>query len=332
MLTHKSKIKNLKWLALCAMLFALSFPVQAQQVGKVPRLGFLSYNSRSSASTRVKAFQQGVRERGYVEGQNIVIEYRYADRKRDRLPQFAAELVRLKVDVIVTTGTPPTRAAQRATKTIPIVMTIVGRAVPRFVASLAKPGGNITGLTTRSPDLAGKRLELLKEAFPQVSQVAVLWDPARVVSGASFRETEAAARALGLQLQPVEFKGANDLENALAAITRGRADALIVLPVPTFTTLRGRIVELAAKSRLPAMYYRRDFAHAGGLMAYGTDFSDNFRRAATFVDKILKGAKPADLPVERPTKFELIINLKTAKKIGVTIPPEVLYRADEVIK
>ena len=239
--------------------------------------------------------------------------------------------MRLKVDVIVTTGTPPTRAAQRATKTIPIVMTIVGIPVPRFAASYAKPGGNITGLSTQTRGLAGKRLELLKEAFPQVSRVAVLRDPAREVTGANFRETEAAARVLGLQLQSVKFTGANDLD-ALAAITRERAGALIILPVPGLTTLRGRIVELAAKSRLPAMYHRKDFAHAGGLMAYGPDYLDNFRRAATYVDKILKGAKPADLPVERPTKFNLVVNLKTAQQLGLTIPPSVLYRADKVIK
>ncbi len=313
-------------------LIAEPLPAEAQQAGKVPRVGFLSYNSRSAESNRVEAFRQGIRDRGYVEGQNIVIEYRYADRKRNRLPQLAAELVRLKVDVIVTTGTPPTRAAQRVTKTIPIVMTIVGRPVPKFVASLAKPGGNITGLTTRSEDLAGKRLELLKEAFPHVSRVAVLWDPARAASGAGLRETEAAARVLGLQLQSVEFTGANDLGNALSAIIRERASALIIIPTPGFTTLRGRIVELAAKSRLPAMYYSRRYVQSGGLMAYGPDTADNFRRAATYVDKILKGAKPAGLPVEGPRKFELIINLKTAKQLGITISPEVLYQATKVIK
>ena len=313
-------------------LLAGPLPTEAQQSGKVYRVGFLSFNSRSAESKRVEAFRQGIRDRGYVEGQNIVIEYRYADRKRDRLPQLAAELVRLKVDVIVTTGTPPTRAAQRATKTIPIVMVIVGSPVPRFAASFAKPGGNITGLTTRSVDLAGKRLELLKEAFPHVSRVAVLWDPARAVSKIGFRETEAAARVLGLQLQSVEFTGANDLGNALSAIIRERAGALIIMPTPGFTTLRGRIVELAAKSRLPAMYHRKDFAHAGGLMAYGPDYLDNFRRAATYVDKILKGAKPADLPVERPTKFDFVINLKTAKKQGLTFSPQFLARADKVIK
>ncbi len=312
-------------------LFAGPLPAEAQQPNKLPRIGFLSINSRSSESPRVEAFRQGLNEHGYAEGQNIVIEYRYANRKRDRLPHLAAELVRLKVDVIVTTGTPPTRAAQRATKTIPIVMTIVGRPVPRFAASYAKPGGNITGLSTIARGLAGKRLELLKEAFPQVSRVAVLRDPAREVTGANFRETEAAARVLGLQLQSVEFTGANDLD-ALAAITRERAGALIILQVPGLTTLRGRIVELAAKSRLPAMYHRKDFAHAGGLMAYGPDYLDNFRRAATYVDKILKGAKPADLPVEHPTKFELIINLKTAKKLGLTIPPQFLAIANKVIK
>ena len=312
-------------------LFAGPLHAEAQQAGKVYRVGFLSFNSRSAESNRVEAFRQGIRDRGYVEGQNIVIEYRYADRKRDRLPQLAAELVRLKVDVIVTTGTPPTRAAQRVTKTIPIVMTIVGSPVPRFAASYAKPGGNITGLSTQTQGLYGKRLELLKEAFPQVSRVAVIWDPARAVTKLGFRETEAAARVLGLQLQSVEFTGANDLD-ALAAITRGRAGALIILPTPGFTTLRGRIVELAAKSRLPAMYYSRRYVQSGGLMAYGPDTADNFRRAATYVDKILKGAKPADLPVERPTKFNLVVNLKTAKQLGITIPPEVLYQATKVIK
>jgi len=313
-------------------LLAGPLPTEAQQAGKVPRVGFLSYNSRSSASARVEAFRQGVRERGYVKGKSILIEYRYANRKRDRLPQFAAELVRLKVDVIVTTGTPPTRAAKRATKTIPIVMTIVGRPVPRFAASFAKPGGNITGLSGLSVGLNAKRLELLKEAFPNVSRVAVLWDPARAVSETGFRETETAARALGLQLQSVKFTGTKDFKNALAAISKGRADALIALPFPTITTLRGQILKFAAESRLPVMYHRKDFVHAGGLMAYGPDLLDNFRRAATYMDKILKGAKPADLPVELPAKFELTINLKTAKAFGLTISPEVLFRADKVIK
>jgi len=313
-------------------LLAGPLPTEAQQPAKVPRIGFLSYNSRSSELARVEAFRRGVHEHGYVEGKNILIEYRYANRKRDRLPQFAAELVRLKVDVIVTTGTPPTRAAQRATKTIPIVMTIVGRPVPRFAASFAKPGGNITGLSSRSRGLYGKRLELLKEAFPNVSRVAVLWDPARSVSEVGFRETETAARELGLQLQSVEFAGAKDLKDAFVAISRGGADALIKLRFPGSTALREQIIELAAKSRLPAMYTRNDFVHAGGLMAYGPNPNDNFRRAAYFVDRILKGTKPGDLPIEQPTKFDFVINLKTAGQLGITIPPAVLYQATKVIK
>ncbi len=259
-----------------------------------------------------------------------MIEYRYANRKRDRLPQLEAELVGLKVAVIVTTGGPPTRAAKRATKTIPIVMTIVGRPVPRYVESLSRPGGNITGLTARSSDFAGKRMELLKEAFPQVSKVALLRDPS--FTSHSFRETEAAAHAMGLQTQSVEFRGANDLESALAAITKGGANALIVLPFPGLKSLRGQIIELAAKSHRPAMYQWKNFVRAGGFMAYGPNLTDNFRRAAYYVDRLLKGTKPGDLPVEQPRRFDLSINLKTAKQLGITIPPEVLFKATEVIK
>jgi len=307
---------------------------EAQQAGKVPRIGVLLGNSQSSHSTHVEAFRQGLRERGNVEGRNIVIEYRYGDANLDRLPKLAADLVGLNVDVIVTSGTPSTRAAQQATRTIPIVMTLVGDP-SRFIASLAKPGGNITGLTQISAELDGKRLELLKEAFPKVSHVAVLVDPTRSAQGVigALQHTRMAAEALGVKLLPLELRGPNpDLEGAFRAATSERVGALLVAPGPATELHKKRVVVLAAKSRLPAMYGPREFADLGGLMAYAPSYPDLFRRAATYVDKILKGAKPADLPVEQPTKFELVINLKTAKALGLTIPQTLLLRADQVIE
>jgi putative ABC transport system substrate-binding protein len=308
----------------------------AQQQGKVPRIGYLSAQSPSAESSRLDGFRQVLRDLGYVEGKNIVIEYRYAEGKFDRLPDLAAELVRLKIDVIVTPGSPSTRAAQQATRTIPLVMTVVGDPIQAgFIASLAKPGGNITGLTQISPQLSGKRLELLKEAFPKISRVAVFVDAALTaqrLSGA-LQETEMAAEALGIKLQSLEVGGPNpDLDGAFRTATSQRPGALNFLPGPVLERHRKRVVDLAAKSRLPAMYYSSEFVEAGGLMSYGVDLVDLYRRAAIYVDKILKGAKPADLPVEQPTKFELVINLKTAKQIGLTIPPNVLARADKVIK
>ena len=321
--------KQITVFTLCAVLFALSFSAEAQQSKKIPRIGFLT--QRVGIEAREEAFRKGLRELGYIEGQNIIIEWRFTEGKRERQTNLAADLVRLKVDCIVTAGTSATHAAKQATDTIPIVMGGVGDDPVQqgFVASLARPGGNITGFAIMGADLAGKRLELLKEAFPKVSRVAFLWDPANPGLAAYFRETEVAARAIGVQLQSLEFRGSKDIEAAFRAAIKGRAEALIVVAGGSH---RERIVNLAAKGRLPAMYTDPTAVPAGGLMSYGADIPEQFRRAATYVDKILKGTKPADLPVERPIKFELIINLKTAKQIGLTIPPNVLARADRVIR
>ena len=304
----------------------------ARPVANVFRIGFLLI-SPSQAAPSIEAFRRALRERGYTEGQNIVFEYRYAEGRVEPLPDLATELVHLKVDVIVTQGTPAARAAKNATSTIPIVIAAALDPVETgLVASLARPGGNITGLTIGGSELSGKTLELLKEVVPRVARVAVLWNSDNAALALTLNETQVAARALGVHLQPLDVRDPNEFEGAFSAMARERAGALLVLNEPIFLTHRKRIADLAAKSRLPAMYERRDFVDAGGLMSYGVNFPDNFRRAATFVDKILKGAKPGDLPVEHPTKFELIINLKTAKKIGLTIPPEVLMWADKVIK
>ena len=320
-------------LALCAILLALSFPAEAQQPTKVPRIGWLAGGSLSAQSARIEAFRQGLREHGYVEGKNIVIEYRYAEAKLDRLPALAAELVRLKVDVIVTAGSPATRPAKETTATIPIVMAQDPDPVgDGFVASLARPGGNITGLATLAPEISGKQLELLKEIVPKLSRVAVLGTSTRPGTAQSLKEIELAARAFGVKLQYLDVLSSKDIETAFRAASKGRADAVLVLGSPVFASQRTQIVELAVKSRLPAIYWRSDFVEAGGLMSYGVNVLDLDRRAATYVDKILKGAKPADLPVQQPTMFEFIINLKAAKQIGLTIPPNVLARADKVIK
>ena len=315
------------------VLLATPLVAEAQQAAKVPRIGYLSPLSPSSDSIRIEAFRQGLRDLGYVEGQNIAIEYRYAEGKFDRLPDLAAELVRLKVDVIVASSTPGTLAAKNATSTIPIVMTASADPVPTgLISSLARPGGNITGLSLLSGELCGKRLDLLKEVVPKLSRVAVLLDPANPASLLQLRETEAAAKVLGVQLQPLEVRGPNpDFEKAFQATTRGRAGALITPDDAVILFYRTRIVDFAAKNRLPAMYGFRELVDAGGLMSYTANRSHLFQRAATYVDKILKGAKPGDLPVEQPTKFELVINLKTAKALGLTIPPSVLRLADEVI-
>ncbi len=323
---------NKKILAvLVATLTLISFHrAEAQQPKKVHRIGMLASGSVLSAKIRNDAFRQGLRDLGYVEGQNIVIEYRYAEGETVRFPDLAAELVRLKMDVIVTVSTPGVLAAKKATRTIPIVFVSVNDPVASgVVASLAHPGGNITGLSTLAPELGGKKLELLKETFPKVTRVAYLWNPD---SPAGLSEMQAAAQALGLQLQSLEVRSSNDFDSAFEAVLRERAHALITSPNPVVITHHKRIVEFAAERRLPAMYYDREFVEAGGLMSYGPDYSDLYRRAATYVDKILKGAKPADLPVEQPMKFELVINLKTAKQISVTIPQSVLFRADKVIK
>jgi putative ABC transport system substrate-binding protein len=305
-------------------LLAAPLAVEAQPAGKVPRIGFLVAASASdSAYARlIEAFRQGLRDLGYVEGRNIVIEYRYAGEKYERLPALAAELVRLKVDVIVSHGTPGPLAAKQATSAIPIVMTSAGDPVGSgLVSSLVRPGGNVTGLSLMVPELGGKRLQLLKEILPGLSRVAVLWNAAVPYASLVARETEATATMLGVQLQSLVVRGPDDFAGALTAVED-----------PLTITKRTQIVDFAAKSRLPAIYGVKEFVDAGGLMSYGANLADLYRRAATYVDKILKGAKPADLPVQQPTKFEFVINLKTAKALGLTIPPSVLLRADEVIQ
>ena len=324
--------KNVIHLTLCAMLFALCPPAEAQQ-SKVPRIGYLSAVSVGAIAARTEAFRQGLRELGYVEGKNIVIEYRYAEGKADRLRELAAELVRLKIDAIVTGGPTATRAAKEATSTIPIVMALDNDPLgSRFVASLARPGGNITGLSTLAPEISGKRLELLKEIVPKLARVAVLGTSTQPGNAQSLKETELAAGALGVKLQYLDILGPKDIETAFRAAVKGRADAILLLPTPVFTAQRKQVAELAVKSRLPAVYSSLEDVEDTGFMTYGVSITELFRRAATYVDKILKGAKPADLPVEQPKKFEFIINLKVAKQIGLTIPPNVLVRADKVIK
>ena len=315
------------------LIVAVAVKAEAQQPKKVPRIGWLSANSPSSGRESVEGFRQGLRELGYVEEQTIAIEYRYAEGKYDRLPDLAAELVRLKADVIVAGGSPAVMAAKGATTTIPIVIT--GSTDPvatGVVASFARPGGNITGVTIMNAELAGKRLELLKETSPKVSRVAVLWDSTNPGAAVVFKQTKAASQGLHLQLQSLEVKSVNDLESAFKTATGSGANALVLLAVTLINEHLKQVAEFAIKNRLLSIYDRSSFVEAGGLMSYGTNTSDTSRRAATYVDKILKGAKPADLPVEQPTKFEFVINLKTAKALGLTIPQSVLYRADKVIK
>jgi putative tryptophan/tyrosine transport system substrate-binding protein len=310
--------------------------VEAQQPKKVSRLGYLSPVDAATDSARAEGIRLALRELGYIDGQNIAIEYRYAEGKRDRAPELAAELVRLKVDVIVVAGGPVwVQAAKNATKTIPIVMMGTGTdpVVAGLVESLARPGGNVTGLTNLGPELGGKRLELFKEAVPKVARVAILYDPAIPASVRELKEVlPAAARALGLTVRSWEVRAAEGFEKVFAALNKERPDGLYVLGGPLMGTNQKRTVGFALKSRLPSMYYLREAVDVGGLMYYGADIADSYRRVAYYVDRILKGAKPADLPVEQPTKFELVINLKTAKQIGLTIPQSMLYRADKVIK
>ncbi len=302
----------------------------AQQPTKVFRIGYLS---PTGPGPLLDAFRQALRELGWIEGQNIIIEERYAKGRAEPLPDLAANLVRLKVDVIFATSTVAVLAAKKATATIPIVMrSTVDPVEAGFVASLARPGGNITGLVNFEPELHGKQLELLKEAVPTVTQVAVLRNPVSKAAASHLKETRAAARALGQQLQVLDVRGPEEFESAFSAMIKERSGALSVLVDPLFWSHLQRIADLATKSRLPAVYQRREFAEAGGLMSYGANLRDAFRRAATYVDKVLKGAKAADLPVEQATKFELVINLKTAKALGITIPQSVLIRADEVIQ
>ena len=307
--------------------------VAGAQSTKIPRIGYLAANTRAATTARAEAFRQGLRELGYVEGKNIAIEHRYADGNPDRLPTLAAELVRLKVEIIVSGGPSSTAAAREATVTIPIVMAQHPDPVGSgFVASLAQPGGNITGLSTLAPELSGKRLELLKEVVPKLSRVAIVGTSTAPGYAQMLKELELAARALKVQLQYLDVRELKDIETTFRAASKERAEAALTLNSPVFNSHRTRIVELAVKNKLPAMYDRPDFVEDGGLMTYGVNFNDLERRAATYVDKILKGRTPAEIPVEQPIKFEFVINLKAAKQIGLTIPPNVLARADKVIK
>jgi ABC-type uncharacterized transport system substrate-binding protein len=306
-----------------------------QQPGKVYRIGVLFNTAPNTPVSQrgFEAFEQGLRERGWVEGQNTIIERRYAEGRAERFPDLAAELVRLKVDVIVTVAAPAALAAKQATTTIPIVATAVSNPVGLgLIASLARPGGNVTGLATLFPELAAKRLALLKETLPRVSRVAVFWNGANPGNVLTWKEVQVTARTLGVTLQSREVRGPDDFERAFAAITKERPEALLTLDDPLIFQYQTSIVDFAAKKRLPAMHAWRESVEVGGLMAYSANLPDMQRRAATYVDKILKGAKPADLPVEQPTKFELVINLKIAKALGLTIPQSILLRADEVIQ
>ena len=328
--------KTIIVLALCTVLSALCSSAEAQQPKKVHRIGYLSGGDPAGESTRSEAIRLALRELGYIEGQNIAFEYRYAEGKNDRFPEVAADLVRLKVDIIVVTGgNRIIPAAKNATKTIPIVMTGAGvdPVEAGFVASLARPGGNVTGLTNLGPEVGGKRLELLKEAVPRLARVAVLYDPANPSSVLSVKEVlPAAARALGLTVRSWEVRDTGGFERVFTALNKDRPDGLYVLSGALMNANQKRTAGFALKSRLPSVYNTREAVDAGGLMYYGADLADSYRRVAYYVDKILKGTKPTDLPVEQPTKFELIINLKTAKQIGLTIPPNVLARADRVTK
>jgi len=307
---------------------------RAQPAAKMPKIGILQVGTPAGSGHLGEAFKREMRERGYVEGQHVVFEHRFGEGKRERLSEAAAELVRIKVDIIVTSTDEGIAAVKQQTKTIPIVMANSTDPVGTgFVASLARPGGNITGNSAMSPELSGKRLELLREVVPGLSRIAILWNPEIRGAVLDYKETEAAARSLYLQLQSVEVSQAGDLDHAFSTMTTGRAQALVVPAVnPLAFVNRGQIVRLAQKNRLPSIYGVRDFADAGGLMAYGPNAADLWRRAATYVDKILKGTRPGDLPVEQPTKFELVINLKTAKALGLAIPPSLVQRADHVIQ
>jgi putative tryptophan/tyrosine transport system substrate-binding protein len=337
---RKSKIQNRKWVGIVALVVAFAVCGEvawAQQPAKVPRIGYLSNADAATDSARTEGIRLALRELGYIEGQNIAIEYRYAEGKVDRAPELAAELVRLKVDIIVVaSGDQWIRAAKNATRTIPIVMMGQGTDPVRagFVESLARPGGNVTGFTAFARELGGKRLELLKEAVPKLSRVAVLYDPANPPSLHEVKELlPADARALKLTIQPWEIRAVDDFEKVFAALNKQRPDGLYALTAGVvMRPNQKRIADFALKSRLPSVYPSREAVEAGGLMSYGADLAVRYRRVAIYVDKILKGAKPADLPVEQPTKFDLVINLKTAKQIDITIPQSLLYRADRVIK
>ncbi len=330
------KEKNLARLGLCVFLLAFCVPVQAQQAQKISRLGYLSARDPASDAARAEAIRVGLRQFGYVEGRNIAIEYRYAHGKRERFSELAMELARLNVDIIlIAGGDAPVRAAMNATRTIPIVMS-GGGADPvkaSLVQNLARPGGNVTGITNLTVELGGKRLELLKEVVPKLARVGVLFEPANPASALEIKETlPVAARALKLTIQPLEVRAVDEFERAFSLQNKERPDGFYVSPGALVNTHRKRIVDFASKGRLPSIYPRREYADEGGLMSYDADIEEGYRRVAYYVDRILKGAKPTDLPVEQPTKFELVINLKTAKQIGLAVPPNVLARADRVIK
>lgn len=318
------------WL-LATLLLTTAFSAQAQQPKKLPRIGYLAGDPHSPSR---EAFRQGLRDLGYVEGQSILIEWRYAEDKADRFPELAAELVRLKVDVVVAANAAAVSSLKRATTTIPIVVASYGGdlVADGIVASFARPGGNITGVTPLDPDLIRKQLELLKETLPKLNRLAVMWKPDDSGSPLQWQEAQTASGSLGIQLLPLEVRTAGELDKSIESATRGRVDALLVLRNVLFYVLRKRLVILAEKSRLPGMYPSSEFVDDGGFMSYGANNNAQYRRAATFVDRILKGTKPADLPIEAPTKFDFVINLKAAKQIGVTISQSVLYRADKVIK
>ena len=323
-----------EWLvALGAGALAWVGAARAHAPSTVRRIGLLSGFAPSAYAASYPAFQLGLRDLGWVEGRNVSIEYRYADGRLDRLPDLAADLVRLKVDVIVTEATSDSLAAQKATKTIPIVMVAAGDPVANgLVASLARPGGNVTGLSQMLQEVSWKRLELLKEIVPRLSRVAVLWNPQSASATLNWEENQQPARQLGIQLQSLEIRSPDELDRAFEAATAARAGALAILPDPVISTNLKRIVDFAARSRLPSIYQSSDFADAGGLVTYGPDRADLFRRAAGYVDRILKGTKPGDLSVEQPTKLELVVNLKTAKAIGITIPQSLLVRADRLVE
>ncbi|HEY7220915.1 MAG TPA: ABC transporter substrate-binding protein [Candidatus Binatia bacterium] len=333
---RKSAIQNRKWVGLSVIAFVLvvvGAVAEAQQPKQVAQIVYLSASSGSANAARYDAFREGLRELGYVEGKNIVIEWRHAEGKLASIPGLAAELVRLKVDVIVSSGSVTTRLAKEATHTIPIVMTQDPDPIGNgFVASLARPGGNITGLSNLNRELSGKRLELLKETIPKLSRVAVFGTSTFPGNAQNLKEAELAAGGFGVNLQYLDVLDPKDIDAAFRRAVKGQAEAVLGLGGPVLNPQRTTVVELAAKSQLPAMYSIREYVEAGGLMSYGVSVTDLDRRAATYVDKILKGAKPADLPVEQPTKFEFVINLKAAKQIGLMIPPNVLARADRVIK
>jgi len=325
--------KKIAGVVLSALLYEFCVPGWAQQPGKIPRIGLISGLSRSSSQFQVEGFRQGLRDRGYVEDKNIVIDYRYGEGREDLLRDLAGDLVRLKVDIIVTGSTVAALAAKQLSSTMPIVLAGTGDPIATgLVASLARPGGNVTGLSAISPELSTKQLELAREIIPKVARVAVLFDPRNPVNIPALKEIEHAALAFRIEVLLLEVRGPEDYETAFTAAARGRAHVLVVRREPLNQTYQTRIVSLAGRSKLPTIYPLRQYVEIGGLMSYGVDSPDLNRRAATYVDKILKGAKPADLPVEQPTKFEFIINLKTAKQIGLTVPPAVLARADKVIK